>query len=153
MHNTEARWGRVRCKKARRRKMTTSGEKREREREKKGGTQDAIRLGGFETKKRAVTTRKDGEAEINRRKSLFPSALSGPFRPVKIIYRKDWCASPFPVGWISRWSPLVDAKILKRKKKGEDREGKCIRRELSLSLSRFALTISHLHSAKLLEER
>lgn len=82
-----------------------------------GATRDAIRLGGLETKNRRAATRTRAsaartEAEINRRKSLLPSALSGPFRPTKIIYRKDWSvrarqregereserAPPFPVG-------------------------------------------------------
>lgn len=67
----------------------------ERGRGEKKGEGDAICFGGFETKKRTVTTSARAartEAEINRRKSLLPSALSGPFRSVKIIYRKDWCA-------------------------------------------------------------
>lgn len=65
-----------------------------------GGGRSAIRLGGFETKKPGGERRAGAgtEAEINRRKSLLPSALSGPFRPAKIIYRKDCSAPPFPVG-------------------------------------------------------
>lgn len=81
MHNTEARWEGVQEGKEEENDDDSPGREKRR---------DAIRLGGFETKKRAVTTRT--EAEINRRKPLLPSALSGPFRPVKIIYRKDWCA-------------------------------------------------------------
>lgn len=86
MHNTEARWEGVQEGKEEENDDDSPGRERRR---------DAIRLGGFETKKRAVTTSARAartEAEINRRKSLLPSALSGPFRPVKIIYRKDWCA-------------------------------------------------------------
>lgn len=119
-----------------------------------GGGGNAICLGGFETKKRAVTTSARAarmEAEINRRKSLLPSALSGPFRPVKIIYRKDWCARLLFPSDEFRDGPLGDAEIFKRKRK--KRELHTARTELflflspslfpSLFLSRFAL--SHVH--------
>lgn len=57
------------------------------------------------------------EAEINRRKSLLPSALSGPFRPAKIIYRKDWCARLLFPSDEFRDGPLGDAEISEKKKK------------------------------------
>jgi len=92
MHNAEERDGESRCSKGEENDGNRRGEERE----------DAIRLGGLETKNRAGRERRARaartEAEINRRKSLLPSALSGPFRPAKIIYRKDWSAPPFPVG-------------------------------------------------------
>lgn len=125
-----------------------------------GGGGNAICLGGFETKKRAITTSARAvrmEAEINRRKSLLPSALSGPFRPVKIIYRKDWCARLLFPSDEFRDGPLGDAEIFKRKRKKRE----CIRRErnfFSPSLPPFPpLSLSicfkpRAHSAKLLEE-
>lgn len=88
--------------------------------ERKGEKGRKVRFGGFETKKRVVTTSARAartEAEINRRKSLLPSALSGPFRPVKIIYRKDWCARILFPSDEFRDGPLGDAEILKREKR------------------------------------
>lgn len=122
-----------------------------------GGGGNAICLGGFETKKRAITTSARAvrmEAEINRRKSLLPSALSGPFRPVKIIYRKDWCARLLFPSDEFRDGPLGDAEIFKRKRKRENAYGE----NETFSLpppSPLSLSICfkpRAHSAKLLEE-
>lgn len=86
------------------------------------------------------------EAEINRRKSLLPSALSGPFRPVKIIYRKDWCARLLFPSDEFRDGSLGDAEISKRKKK--DKRKMHTARERS---SRFALYVTCTFSSAGLE--
>lgn len=103
-----------------RRKMTATGRnEREREREesgrgKRGKEKDAIRLGGLETirtallraenDERARTKARKTKAEINRRKSLLPSALSDdlPLSALGENYLPKGFASarapPFPVG-------------------------------------------------------
>lgn len=86
------------------------------------------------------------EAEINRRKSLFPSALSGPFRPVKIIYRKDWRARLLFPSDEFRDGSLGDAEISKRRKK--DKRKMHTARERS---SRFALYVTCTFSSASLE--
>lgn len=99
-----------------------------------GATGDAIRLGGLETKNRRAATGARAsavrtEAEINRRKSLLPSALSGPFRLTKIIYRKDWSVRVHQREGVSehllfpsdefRDGPPGDAEISKKEKEGK----------------------------------
>jgi len=102
--------------------MTTGGN---------GGGGDAIRPGGLETKNHVRRERRARaartEAEINRRKSLLPSALSGPFRPAKIIYRKDWRAR---VSFSRRVNFEMGRSVMRKSRKGEKRiNRKCTRRE------------------------
>lgn len=83
------------------------------------------------------------EAEINRRKSLLPSALSGPFRPVKIIYRKDWCAR---ASFSRRMNFEMGRSVMWKSRKEEKKKinGKCTRRENG---ARDLLYTSRAHSA------
>ena len=116
-----------------------------------GGGRDAIRPGGLETKNHARREWRAWaariEAEINRRKSLLPSALSGPFRPAKIIYRKDWCARLLFLSGEFRDGPLGDAEISKRRKKINKRKMYTARERSS----RFALYVTCTFSSAGLE--
>lgn len=106
MHNTGGRRrggaGRKRYERRRRREMMAQPV-RERE---MCSVDSKLRTAGT-TRARVART----EAEINRRKSLLPSALSGPFRPAKIIYRKDWRARLLFPSDEFRDGPLGDAKM------------------------------------------